>query len=56
LAGQDEPPGGPPGPENQRFGISGLIGSAIVIGAAIVVGIPQAIIRFATELVRAALR
>jgi len=38
------------------IGVPGVIGTGIVIGAAVAVGIPQAILRFATELVRAALR
>jgi hypothetical protein len=56
LQPQDEAPGGPAGPVSHRFGIAGLIASVVVIGAVIAIGIPQAVVRFAAELTRAALR
>jgi len=55
-ASRDEPPGGPPGPPFHRFGISGLIATIIVVGVIIAIGIPQAVFRFASDLVRAMLR
>jgi hypothetical protein len=38
------------------IGPAGIIGTAIVIAAVIIMGLPQALIRFAVEVFRAALR